>query len=77
MNAWRTSSGRDRKAAKEGKLDPDFCARQGSTNLRMLHPDVGRELRRTKKKRNWKTRRRPRNNFITNMTKKLDHFTKL
>jgi hypothetical protein len=59
MNAWRTSSGRDRKAAKEGKLDPDFCARQDSTNLRMLHPDVDRELRRTKKKRNWKTRRRP------------------
>ncbi len=82
MNALRTNSGRDRKAAKEGKLDRDLVFRPDSTNLRtrLIHPDVDLELRRTKKKQNWKTRHRPWTNFANQLlgyrTIKLDCFTK-
>ena len=81
MNAWHTSSDQGRKAAKEGKLGHDWVFRPDLTNLmtRFCYPDDGRELHRTKKRQNWKTRRQPGTN-VTNQqllgdsTKKLDRF---
>ena len=78
-NAWHISSDQDRKAAKEGKLGHDWVFRPDLTNLRtrLRHPDDGRELRRTKKKQNWKTRRQPETNatnqLLGDCIKKLDH----
>ena len=80
MNAWHTSSDQDRKAAKAGKLGHGWVFRPDLANprTRLRYPEDGRELRRTKKKQNWKTRLQPGTN-VTNQrfcdcAKKLDRF---